>query len=90
MHSLSGFDDNQIPEPIMGIEQSKAMKFKSAVMLLLIAICYEFDFFWERIGDLNCDGGGCGCGLERFLSFGTCFCERVKNVGNSISTPLWM
>lgn len=50
MHSLSGFDDNQIPEPIMGIEQSSAMKFRSAVMLLLSAISYGFDFFWERIG----------------------------------------
>ncbi|KAF8388836.1 hypothetical protein HHK36_025516 [Tetracentron sinense] len=34
MHSLSGFEASQIPAPIIGIEHRRAMKFKTAVMLV--------------------------------------------------------
>lgn len=35
MHSLSGLDASQMPEAMMGTEESMAMKLRSAVMLLL-------------------------------------------------------
>jgi hypothetical protein len=38
MHSLSGFDANQMPEDMIGIEANIAMKFRTAVMLLLTPI----------------------------------------------------
>lgn len=41
MHSLSGLEASHIPAPIMGIEQSSAMKLTIAVKLLLIAMVGE-------------------------------------------------
>lgn len=38
MHWLSGFEASHMPEAIIGIEDSVAMKFRIAVMLLLTAI----------------------------------------------------
>ena len=38
MHSLSGLEASHKPVPIMGIEAKRAMKFSTAVMLLLTPI----------------------------------------------------
>lgn len=42
MHSLSGFDANHMPEAIMGIDANRAMKFSTAVMLLLTPISLHY------------------------------------------------
>lgn len=42
MHSLSGLEASQMPEAIMGIEQRKATKFRSAVMLLATPMAVGF------------------------------------------------
>ena len=38
MHSLSGLEASQTPEAIIGMEERKAMKFRTDVMLLLTAM----------------------------------------------------
>lgn len=41
MHSLSGLVASQIPAPIMANEQRSAMKFRTAVILLLTPMSLE-------------------------------------------------
>ena len=48
MHSLSGFEASQIPAAIMGMEQRKAMKFRTAVTLLLTPMVEIERVEWYR------------------------------------------
>ncbi|KAF2293364.1 hypothetical protein GH714_001014 [Hevea brasiliensis] len=49
MHSLSGLEASQVPEAIMGIEQRKATKFRTAVMLLATPMVVGFGGRKEKI-----------------------------------------
>jgi len=51
MHSFSGLEASQMPAAIIGIEQRKAMKFRTAVMLLATPILIAG--FWSL--DYVCD-----------------------------------
>lgn len=56
MHSLSGFEANQIPAAMTGMELRKIMKFRIAVMLLLTAMAERFLQREERDGFLYGNG----------------------------------
>ena len=56
MHSLSGFEARQMPAEMIGMEQSRAMKLRVAIMLLLTAMD-EFELE-VRIECVNCEGEG--------------------------------
>ena len=64
MHPLSAFEANHTPEAMMGIEQRKATKFSTAVMLLASPMAVEESAREERQWASGCGERSWRC---RFL-----------------------